>query len=99
MLTSEIKRESERSMGVREDVRRGVRETRADNRGTTRSIGPRNGILAPIPRLFLRPGFGYNIFENEKFSVKYGNYTSSLFQARIAYLHLESLARSRRWSF
>jgi len=35
----------------------------------------------PIPRLlFLSvPGLGYNIFENEIFSVKYGNYTSAVY--------------------
>lgn len=55
-----------------------------DNRGTTRSIGPCNGILAPHPLLLLHPGLGHNIFENERISVKYGNYTSSLFQAPIA---------------
>lgn len=41
-----------------------------------RSSNPRLPALSFVSRLW---GI-YNIFENEKFSVKYGNYTSSLFQ-------------------
>lgn len=42
----------------------------------------------PPPALPLHPGLGYNIFENEIFSVKYGNYTSAV------YFRRQSLPRS-----